>query len=171
MKPLEHLQAEDVMSSPVVTLNVETLLEEAARTLSELQISGALVTDHRGAPAGVISLFDIVTFLSGNARPTGEPGGFYRYSYPTFGEGEESEPTEGGELVEESPEELTVGELMTTEIISVAPHLPLLDVAKLMAERHIHRVFVAAEHGPAGVISTMDVLGALSGAKRAAVRT
>lgn len=172
MKTREELKSEDVMSSPVVAVNVDASVEEATKILSESRISGALVTDHRGAPVGVISLFDIVTFLSGYVRSGGsEPGGFYRYSYPTFGEGGGGESTPWEQVEEESLEGLTVGEIMTTEIISVSTRLPLLDVARLMAERHIHRVFVAAEHGPIGVISTMDVLGALTGVRLAKVST
>lgn len=41
MKTWEQLKAEDVMSSPVVAVNVDTSLEEAAGTLSEHGMSGA----------------------------------------------------------------------------------------------------------------------------------
>ena len=88
----------------------------------------------------------------------------------TFDQGADGESTEWEEVEEESLEDLTVADLMTTEIVSVAPHLPVPAVAALLAERHLHRVFVAAEHGPVGVISTMDVLRALSGSTRSVVR-
>jgi len=66
MKPFDSMTAEDLMSSPVVALNAETSLADAARTLTESEISGALVTDHRDAPVGVVSLFDIVAHMAGN---------------------------------------------------------------------------------------------------------
>src|SRR5947207_657028 len=86
MKPLEALTAQDIMSSPVIALDVDTSLAEAARVLSEQQVSGALVVDHRGAAVGVVSLFDIVTHMAGLARTPEQAGGFYRYSYPRSSE-------------------------------------------------------------------------------------
>lgn len=160
------MMAEDVMSSPVLSLNVDTTLKEAASILSEHRISGALVTDRRGDPVGVVSLFDIVSYMAGFERPAEEPGGFYRYSYPKFSEGGEGWDGEWDVVEEESLKEITVGEIMSPEIITVSPKLPLADVGKLLAERHIHRTFVAGPDGPVGVISTMDVLGGLTGVKR-----
>jgi CBS domain-containing protein len=170
MKSWEDLRAEDVMSAPVVTVGVDTTVEEAARILSEQEMSGALVSDHRGAPVGVVSLYDLVSYLAGLKLPREEPGGFYRHSYPDFGETGEGWQATVEELPEEPLNELLVEEIMTGGIIAVPPTLPLRDVAKLMAERHIHRVFVSGKEGPVGVISTMDVLGALSGVRRSKVR-
>jgi len=174
MKPFESLTAEDLMSSPVVTLHVDTTLEDAARTLTEYEISGALVTDHRDAAVGVVSLFDIVTHMAGLARSPEQAGGFYRYSYPPF-----AEPSaEGGEGAEEEdegeepvpPAEATVGEIMTTEILEVPPTMPAKDVAKQLAEKHIHRIFVSGANGPVGVISTMDLLKRIAGVTTAHAR-
>jgi CBS domain-containing protein len=167
MKPFESLTAEDLMSSPVVALNVDTSLAEAARTLTEQEISGALVTDHRDATVGVVSLFDIVTHMAGFARSPEQSGGFYRYSYPAF-----AEAGEGWEPEEEEAEpvpigETTVGEIMTTEIIEVPPSLPAKEVAKQLAEKHIHRIFVSGKNGPIGVISTMDLLRSIAGVAQA----
>ena len=36
-------------------------------------------------------------------------------------------------------------------------------VAKRLAEKHIHRIFVSGKNGPVGVISTMDVLKSVAG--------
>ena len=170
MTTWEDLKAEDVMSAPVVSVTVDTPVEDVARTLSEQEMSGALVTDHRGEPVGVVSLYDLVSHLARLKLPREEPGGFYRHTYPDFGETGEGWQTTMEELPEEPLKEILVEEIMSADIISVAPTLPLRDVAKLMAERHIHRVFVSDKGGPVGVISTMDVLGALSGTKRSKVR-
>ncbi len=170
MKNWEELTAEDVMSTPVVAVNVDTPVEEAARILSEQEMSGALVNDHRGVAIGVVSLHDLVTYLAGLKLSREEPGGFYRHSYPIFGENGEGWESSWEEFPEEPLKELLVEEIMSGEIISVPPTMPLREVAKLLTERHIHRVFVSGEGGPVGVISTMDVLGAVSGTKRPKVR-
>ena len=167
MKPFESLTAEDLMSSPVVSLHVDTTLEDAARTLTEYEISGALVTDHRETAVGVVSLFDIVTHMAGIARAPEQAGGFYRYSYPPFAEPEEGKEAEEGEGESTPPGETTVGEIMTTEIIEVPPSLPAKQVAKQLAEKHIHRIFVSGKNGPVGVISTMDLLKSVAGVAQA----
>ena len=167
MKLWDELKAEDVMSAPVITLDAEDLLRDAARTLSEYKISGALVMDHRGEPVGVVSLFDIASHLAGLDRPAGEPGGFYRQSYPKFGD--EDDPWTEPEGADEAPQvETTVEEIMAEGIISVPPDMSLVRVAATMSEQGIHRVFVAGPGAtPQGLISTMDVLRALAGQRRA----
>jgi CBS domain-containing protein len=170
MKPFESMTAEDLMSSPVVSLNVETSLAEAAQTLTENEISGALVTDHRDAPVGVVSLFDIVTHLSGLARTPEDAGGFYRTSYPRFTEGGEEWESEAEDAEPVPLKESTVGEIMSPQIIEVAPTLPAKEVARQLAERHIHRIFVSGAEGPVGVISTMDLLRSVAGVTRAGAR-
>lgn len=162
MKPWEELRAEDLMKSPVVDVDADAPLGEAARIMQESQVSGLLVTDQSGAAAGVLSLSDIVAHLAGLERPAGEPGGFYRLGQPKFEEGGEGETVR----VEESEEgplwETTVGELMAEEIITVPRAASVPEVARVLWERRIHRVFVAGPGGLEGVISTMDVLGVLA---------
>ncbi len=156
------LTAGDVMRSPVITLDKDTPLREAARTLSENHIGGALVVDFGAAPLGVVSLFDIVSYLAGLDRPADEPGGFYRYSYPKFEEGGESWEREI-EQAEDAPlREMPVAEIMSPRIISVPERLPIRQVARALWKHHIHRIFVSRNGAPVGVISTMDVLRVLS---------
>lgn len=162
MKPWEELKAEDLMKTPIVDVDADSPLGEAARLMNEHQVSGLLVTDQSGAAVGVVSLSDIVSYLAGLERPAGEPGGFYRLGQPSFEEGGEG----GMERLEETDEgplwETTVAELMAEEIITVPPGASVPEVARTLWERRIHRVFVAGPDGPAGVISTMDVLGVLA---------
>jgi|GEM_PF-2409008 len=171
MKPFESMTAEDLMSSPVVSLNVDTSLADAAQTLTESEISGALVTDHRDAPVGVVSLFDIVAHMAGLSRSPEEAGGFYRYSYPRFSDADEGEESEGEEIESTPMRETTVGEIMSTQIIEVSSSLPAREVAKQLAEQHIHRVFVSGPSGPVGVISTMDLLRSIAGVARIGARS
>jgi|SRR6185503_15174945 len=171
MKPFDSMTAEDLMSSPVVTLNADTSLADAARTLTESEISGALVTDHRDAPVGVVSLFDIVAHMAGLARAPEEAGGFYRYSYPPVAEsGDEGAESEWGEGESTPMNETTVGEIMSTHIIEVPPSMAAKAVARQLAEKHIHRIFVSGAGGPIGVISTMDLLRSVAGVAKAGAR-
>ncbi|KAF0247064.1 MAG: hypothetical protein FD180_3 [Planctomycetota bacterium] len=162
MKDFKRLRARDVMNSPVISVNFETPVREAADLLSSNAISGALVTGRGGEPVGVVSLFDIVSFLAGLDRPAGAPGGFYQYVYPEFDENGDLWEVAIQQTDEKPLAETPVGEIMATSVIAVRPEAPLGEVAALMAKNHIHRVFVRETGAPVGVLSSMDVLRALS---------
>lgn len=165
MKPWNQRTAADVMKSPVLSLDSETTVSEAAAWMSDNQISGAPILDNSGHPVGVVSLFDIVTYLSGMDVPG---GGFYRYSYPNFADGGEGWEKGWEEVEPDVLKNTPVFEIMTTELLTVDEETPLPHVARLMKRRHIHRLFVAREGDLVGVISTMDLLGALSAPVRRA---
>ncbi len=61
---------------------------------------------------------------------------------------------------EESEE--TASDLMTSEIYSVAPDAGLKEIAKTMMEHKVHRVLVQEDGRYVGLISTMEILSALS---------
>jgi CBS domain-containing protein len=158
-----ELSAAEVMKSPVIAVNESTPLADAAETLSEYRISGAVVNDHRGVPVGVVSLLDIAAALAGLDRPEGELSGFYRAG--RF----RPEPEEGeAETAEEGPTEgTTVRDIMSPEILSVPAAETLDRVASTLHRKQIHRVFVRDEKGVVvGVVSTMDLLRALTGKLR-----
>ena len=166
MKAWHEMRATEVMTAPVVTLNEDVLLREAARILSDEHIGGAPVVDHRGEPLGVVSLFDIVNDLAGLERTPGEPGGFYRQGKVRFSEPEELEEDVGDEAAPEA--ETTVADIMAPGIIGVPESANLGDVARLLREKQIHRVFVMDVAGRLlGVISTMDILRVLGTGREA----
>jgi CBS domain-containing protein len=157
VKSWQDLKAKDVMKAPVVTLDDDVSLREAAQALSDDHIGGAPVVNLQGKPLGVVSLFDIATHLAGLERPAGEPGGFYRQGRVQVGGGEVETPEEG------ALDEATVADIMAPGLIGVRPEASLSDVARLLARKQIHRVFVLDGKGRLqGVISTMDILRVLA---------
>jgi CBS domain-containing protein len=62
MNDWTRLIARDVMTSPVVAIQSDLSLDEAATTLSEHSISGALVVDYVGNPVGVVTRYDLVKY-------------------------------------------------------------------------------------------------------------
>ncbi|MBI4564191.1 MAG: CBS domain-containing protein [Planctomycetes bacterium] len=161
MKPWTEAKAGDVMSTPIHTVEMDTPIREAARHLSDHKISGALVVDFNGKPAGVVSLFDIATALAGLDRLLEQPGSFYRYGFPKFKEGGADWEGRWEEVETDPLRETEVSEIMTAELITVPEHKPLQEVARAMWEREIHRVIVTKDEKPVGIVSTMDILGAL----------
>lgn len=132
--------AKEVMSSPVKSVHASASLNEAVQFLSDWKISGAPCIDGSGLAVGVVSLYDIVAFLAGTEGKLGQRG-------PNFGE------RDADQL-----EENRVSDVMTGEMIAVSADTPLAEVVALMNDRRIHRVMVADDGKPAGVISTLDVL-------------
>lgn len=154
-RPWHDTPVKTYMTSPVVVLHDDVTLREAARTLTEAKISGAPVVDHAGRPLGVVSLFDITTYLAGLERPATEPGGFYRQGSLRFDMLDDETP------VFDPDEEVQVKDIMSPEILSVRPEAPLSAVARRLRTERLHRLFVRNERGElAGVISTMDLLEA-----------
>lgn len=71
-----------------------------------------------------------------------------------------------------APNRATVGEAMTSGVIHCTPETPLRNVAKLMAERHVHAIYVfdyGTEDDEAialwGLVSDLDVVAAVGAGK------
>ena len=58
-------------------------------------------------------------------------------------------------------------DIMTTEVLSIPPELPIADAVKIMLEQRVHRLLVARDEGgekiPVGILSTTDVIDAMWG--------
>ncbi len=65
-------------------------------------------------------------------------------------------------VIEELPGD-AVGRFMTTAVVTVGPQTPLPELARIMANAHIHRVAVVDEQSrPVGIISSTDILAAVA---------
>ncbi|HDN62548.1 MAG TPA: CBS domain-containing protein [Candidatus Bathyarchaeota archaeon] len=61
----------DVMSSPVITVNEDSTVEEAAKLMAEYNIGCVIVTKNNGKPVGIITENDLVRrVVSKNLRPS-----------------------------------------------------------------------------------------------------
>jgi len=129
---LKSLKARDVMSRQPITLRENVSLASAVESLQQHEFTGAPVVDQAGRLVGMLSLWDVV-------RTKGEPA------------------NRAG-----SADAATVGQRMSRNVGTVKDDQPLVDVARLMCDKHWHRVPVVAADGQLlGIISTMDVLAAL----------
>jgi CBS domain-containing protein len=147
-KPLLALTASDLMTPAVLVLPEDMGLPAAARLLGRQQVSGAPVVDDRGRCTGVLSTTDFMRWAEGAPRGGRPP-----------------EDVPGPEWQLLVPEELSgdrVRAHMTPDPVTVPPDTPLVALARMMFEAHIHRLIVVdAEGRPTGVVTTTDVLAAL----------
>lgn len=159
----KELQAKDIMSTDLLTLNEDTPVSEALATLEDYQISGAPVLSAGGDCVGVFTSTDVV-----KRDVTLEEG-----ETPRSGEYFASDPFEEG-LDYFSKEDYddkvlgrdTVGQWMSTKVHSVAPFTPLESICRTMVDLRIHRLLVMKGQRLEGLISTLDVVRLLAGTAR-----
>ncbi|MEQ8660518.1 MAG: CBS domain-containing protein [Gammaproteobacteria bacterium] len=148
----------DVMQTTVVSLSLRARVPEIERVFSESGVSGCPVVDAAGRVCGILSRSDIIrrlcvehaqaTVLSDYYR---DPGGIGI----CIADGQSFEDIAASAGV--STDRLRAEQLMSHEVISVAPDAALAEAARLMVERALHRLPVIADGRLVGVVSTFDV--------------
>jgi CBS domain-containing protein len=149
--------ARDLMRKDVVTIPGSAPLSEVERVLADNGISGAPVTDAAGGIIGVVSWRDVVERYAQDpdARPRRGRGYFHLSSEEML-----DEDFESLELPEEAEE--TVADVMTAEVFSVPPDAGIREIAAQMSKHGVHRVLVQEDGRFLGILSTMEILQALS---------
>jgi predicted transcriptional regulator len=142
----------DLMNPDIMTVADEMTTDELARYLIEREISGAPVVDGQGQLIGVVSMTDIARNM---AEPPdfASPGssGFYRDDTTDL------RPEGSGQrYIEERA--VTVRDVMTPVIHHVPVTASVADVARVMVDRHSHRLVVTQGTDPVGIITSMDLL-------------
>jgi predicted transcriptional regulator len=130
---LMTLKVKDVMTRKVICVAKNQPLSDAAGLFLEKGISGAPVIDEDGRCVGVLSAIDYVRRAHALRH--------------------EDESDTAGERV---------GGEMSSGVRSVQPEQTLLTAARIMCEKHVHRLPVLNLDGkPVGLITSMDVVAAL----------
>ena len=150
-KPMLELTAADLMSRDIVTIPRHLSVRGAAHRLAQSHVGGAPVIDETGRCVGVLSTTDLVRWMDRGEAP---------HRRHLAREADFHTAWQMADL-ERLPDE-EVGRLMTTDLVSVTPSTRIGELARMMLDAHIHRLFVLDEKGrPAGVIAATDVLAAV----------
>ncbi len=146
---LRDRTAAELMASNPVSLRCDATVPEALTLLTNKGITAAPVIDEAGHPIGVLSRSDLLVHQrETTTRPPSTPSYFHDVTL----EAAERMTYAAGHHV-------TVAELMTPAVFSVAPDTPVRRVVEEMLALHVHRLFVVDDGGfLVGVISAMDVL-------------
>lgn len=140
----------DVMSREPIWVRPQTPLQEAIQILAERRISGLPVLEDSGKVVGVISESDLMWQESGATPPAyimlldsviylENPGRYERELHKSLGQ--------------------TVGEVMSSNPISIAPDKSVQEAAKLMHERGINRLLVLDTAGHLiGILTRGDIV-------------
>ncbi|MBL7663321.1 CBS domain-containing protein [bacterium] len=146
----ETLKAKDIMISPVLTVAESSSLAETWKLFSENKITGAGVIDEEGEFVGVISQTDILRETAAESLE-GFAHTLYYMELPYL-EGNYW-PSQTNTL-----EEITVGEVMNSEPVCADVSSTVPELATLMRNHKIHRVFITEKGKLAGIVSTMDMI-------------
>mgnify|MGYP002713732946 FL=1 len=140
----------DVMTRDPIVVRPETSLHDAIKLLAEKRISGLPVVDDAGKLIGTISETDLMWQETGVTPPAyimildsviflKNPAQYERDLHKALGQ--------------------TVGEVMSQDLITVAPDKPLRDAAQLMHDRKIPRLPVVDPSGKViGILTRGDIV-------------
>jgi len=150
--------ARDLMTEKVVCVTPETSIHDLIKLLVKNQITGAPVVDREGALVGVVSKTDVVEYDGKTRKKTGESTNksFYHET--------------NGKLKKELDKLLKtktfgkalVKDIMTTRVITAQTDDSIDRLAKIMHDKKIHRVVIREGEQVVGVVSTLDILHAVS---------
>lgn len=141
------MNAKDIMTTPVVAVSPQHSVRHAAQIMLERRISGLPVVDDEGRLVGMISEGDMLPRMELAGHASGRTG---------------SRQHAGDYIRSHS---WRVGDLMTTNVISVDEEAPLCRMAALMEERHVKRLPVMRNGALTGIVSRADLLRAIAVAK------
>ena len=144
----------DFMSRDVITVSPDTSIKDVLQLLADKHIWGLPVVDATQTLVGVISETDLLWQESGVTPPPyitlldsiiylKNPATYERDLHKALGQ--------------------TAAEVMTKKPITIAPHQPLSEAARIMHDRHIHRLFVRDDQGKViGVLTVGDIIRAMA---------
>ncbi len=151
------LHAKDIMTRDVITVRTTTTIEELARILMEHKISGVPVVDDAGGLIGIVTENDLISRDKRLHIPT------VMRLFDAF-------------IVLESPGKIekeikrmtaiTVDDIYTKEVITVAEDTPVQDLATIMSEKKVHLIPVVEgknEKKIIGIIGKIDLIKGITG--------
>lgn len=139
------MKVRDLMTTEPITTTPDAPLKEAARTMVREKVSGLPVLE-RGKLVGMVTEGDFLRQEADRDQP-------YRLSLleALFGDGTSE------------PEAETVGEVMSSPVVTITPDATLSEAARVMSHRKVKRLPVVDEDGALiGIISRADVVNAFT---------
>jgi len=149
------VKAKDVMTTPVVTVDLATPVAEIAKRLLQRRISAMPVVDKEGRPIGIVSEGDLMR------RP--ETGG---KRHPSWWLSLVAEPeTQAREYVKAHGG--YARDVMTRDVTTVTEEASLEEIATLLEKHHIKRVPVVRDGKLVGIVSRANLLQGIVARQRA----
>jgi CBS-domain-containing membrane protein len=142
------MKAADIMAQPVVSVAPDATVAEAARLMLEHHISGLPVVDAGGRVVGIVSESDLLRRAeTGTERR--------RPRWLEF-------VTAPGRLAQEYARAHAgrVRDIMSANVVAVAPQAPVDEIVQLMERRRVKRVPVVEAERLVGIVTRADLVRA-----------
>jgi CBS domain-containing protein len=187
LEVMRSIQAQDMMTTPVETIDVAADAAAAAGRLHDLKLARLLVTEN-GRAIGVISISDLVAPLGDVERERSCVGDVMSHGIVTCrpetplwsaaramterrsrslvvvaADGRPLGIVTGRDLLflyGGKEDGTTVRDVMSSSLLTASPELPLRKAADLMLEHEVHRLIVVdpPNVAPLGIVSTSDIV-------------
>jgi CBS domain-containing protein len=148
------MQARDVMVSPVITVGNNATVAEAARILLEKHISAVPVVDEAGKLTGIVTESDLMHRAeAGTERP-----------YSWWLHFLAGDATMAADYVKSHATKIK--DIMTTDLVTAPPEMPLHEIAALLEKQRIKRVPIVSTAGDlVGIVSRANLIQAVASAR------
>ena len=144
------MKAADVMVSPVITLGPDATVQEVADILLRNRISAVPVLSQQGKILGIVSEGDLLRRVeSGTQR---HRSWWLELLTTKF--------TLRDEYVKSHSRKVT--DIMTSDVLTVSPGMPLGDIASVLEKNGIKRVPVVTDGKLVGIVSRANLLQAIA---------
>jgi CBS domain-containing protein len=143
-------KAKDIMTDNFRTLNSDIPISQAVRKCKKAseedgrKVFGMMVTDDTGKLAGMISMYDILLFI----RPK---------HIHIWGMMEDIDVDGLVNTTCERAKSILVGDIMTTDLVTVAPDTHLMVILEIMIKKHIRRIPVIEDNKAVGIVYISDL--------------
>lgn len=143
-----------IMDKQFTCLHPEQTIEAAVQAFKSAgaemnkTIFGMMVIDNRDRLAGMVSMYDILLCI----RPK---------HIRILGEMEDIDLNLAFEGMNKRIRNMTVGDLMSTDLVTVGPNTHLLMAMDLMVRKHLRRIPVVENHRVVGILYRGDLFNRL----------
>ena len=153
------ITAQEIMTTEVLAAQETWSIKQLADFFVEHQISGAPVVTSDQKFVGVVSISDMVQFDSMTANEKASLVAAHVYTEVV---GQKLLQDDINRLASHAHENCDLKSIMTPSIIDVGLSATLPEIAKIIYDYHIHRVFVTENKKIVGVISTSNILRSIA---------
>lgn len=142
--------ARDIMDTVFYSLHPKDTIADAVRVfkaaseLRKLKVFGLIVTDDEGRLIGMLSVYDILLLM----RPK---------NIHIWGEMSDIDVTGFIEEACRRAGPILVGDVMTTDVVTITPDTHLLMIVDIMVKKHIRRIPVVENDKVIGIVYTSTI--------------
>ena len=144
------MNASDIMTKTVITATPDTTVKQAAELMSQNHISAIPVLDKDDDLVGIVSEGDLMRRVEGAKDQTRS------WWLSLFSESQ----TSARSFIQERGQYLK--DIMTTQVTTTTPDMPVGQIAQLLEKKHIKRVPVVEDGKLIGIVSRANLLQALA---------